>query len=89
MLPSTVVSTDIARETVQFDALIPAAEETVESPPHLGWRILITLILLLLVALLSLLLQPSRVAHSAPVQQSVGDRLVLAFYYTWFDEASW
>lgn len=89
MLPSVVVSTDIARETVQFDALIPAAEETVESPPHLGWRILITLILLLLVALLSLLLQPSRVAHSAPAQQSVGDRLVLAFYYTWFDEASW
>ena len=89
MLPSVVVSTDIARETAQFDALIPAVEETAETPPHLGWRILITLILLLLVALLSLLLQPSRVAHSAPAQQSVGDRLVLAFYYTWFDEASW
>ena len=89
VLPSVAVSTDIARETAQFDALIPAAEEMAETPPHLGWRILITLILLLLVALLSLLLQPSRVAHSAPAQQGVSDRLVLAFYYTWFDEASW
>ncbi len=93
MIPSDVVSTDIAHEQVQFDALISAAEERAETPPHLGWRILITVILLLLVALLSLLLQPSRVAHSAPAlapaQQSVTDRLVLAFYYTWFDEASW
>jgi len=89
VLLSIAVSTNIAHETVQFDALIPASDETVDPPPHLGWRILITLILLLLVALLGLLLQPSRIAHSAPAQQSARDRLVLAFYYAWFDEASW
>lgn len=89
MLLSIAVSMDIAHETVELDALMPAPDEAAASPLHLGWRVLITLILLLLVALLGLFLQPSRVAHSAPAQQRVSDRLVLAFYYTWFDEASW
>jgi uncharacterized protein YraI len=54
----------------------------------LGWRILLTLVLLLLVALFSLLLQNNR-AKAAPAAQSATGPLVLAFYYTWFDDNTW
>ncbi len=59
-----------------------------EPRQHLGWRILLTLVLLLLVALFSLLLQTNRV-RAAPPAQSASGPLVLAFYYTWFDENTW
>lgn len=88
-----VVSTELIREPIQFDSTLPAIEERAEGGLHLGWRILITLILLLLVMLLSVLLQYPKAASAAtaarPAIQSITDRLVLAFYYTWFDEATW
>ncbi|MBW7883696.1 MAG: hypothetical protein H3C34_13875, partial [Caldilineaceae bacterium] len=83
----------MTQDTVQFDSTIPVADERAETNLHLGWRIFITLLLLLLVALLSVLLQPARPASSAPLErpalQSTSDPLVLALYYSWFDEQSW
>ena len=87
------MSTELTREPIQFDAALPAVDERPEYGLHLGWRILITLILLILVMLLGMLLQVPRTASAAPAirppAQSITDRLVLAFYYTWFDEATW
>jgi uncharacterized protein YraI len=87
------VSTELTRDPIQFDATLPALEEHPERGLHLGWRILITLILLILAMLLGALLQVPRAASAAPAArpagQSITDRLVLAFYYTWFDEATW
>lgn len=81
------------RETLRFDSTLSAVEEHPERGLHLGWRILITLLLLLLVMVLGALLQYPRAASAAPASrppaQSIADRLVLAFYYTWFDEATW
>lgn len=81
------------RESLQFDSTLPAVEERPEQGLHLRWRILITLILLILVMLLGALLQYPRAVSAAPATrpaaQSISDRLVLAFYYTWFDEATW
>jgi len=68
------------------------ANNSLEWPEHsqrLGWRILLTLLLLLLVAIFSILLQSSRPANAAAPAQSTGDPLVLAFYYSWFDDATW
>ncbi|MFN8467060.1 MAG: endo-1,3-alpha-glucanase family glycosylhydrolase [Caldilineaceae bacterium] len=56
---------------------------------HLGWRIVLTLLLLLLVALFSILLQSGRTAKAAPVTQAISDPLVLAFYYSWYDDNTW
>lgn len=56
---------------------------------RLGWRILLTLLLLLLVALFSILLQSGRPAKAAAPAQAASDPLVLAFYYTWFDDNTW
>ncbi|MCS6826998.1 MAG: endo-1,3-alpha-glucanase family glycosylhydrolase [Caldilinea sp.] len=59
----------------------------------LGWRILISLLLLALVAVLGMLLHSPKAASAAPAErppaQSGAERLVLAFYYTWFDESTW
>ncbi|HHY55077.1 MAG TPA: SH3 domain-containing protein [Chloroflexi bacterium] len=81
------------RESLQFDSTLPAIEEHPAHRLRLGWRILITLILLLLVMVLGMLLQSPRAASAAPASrpsaQSSADRLVLAFYYTWFDETTW
>jgi uncharacterized protein YraI len=60
-----------------------------EARQRLGWRILLTLLLLLLVALFSILLQSNRTARAAPAAQAISDPLVLAFYYTWFDDNTW
>ena len=69
------------------------AGELAEKNSRLGWRVFLTILLLLLIALLSLLLQPIGNANAAPSQrqalQSMGDPLVLAFYYPWFDANSW
>ena len=56
---------------------------------HLGWRIALTLLLLILVAIFSILLQPARTASAASPAQAVSDPLVLAFYYTWYDDNTW
>ena len=56
---------------------------------HLGWRIVLTLLLLLLVALFSILLQSNRSAKAAPAAQAISDPLVLAFYYSWYDDNTW
>jgi len=78
----------MSRKTVTFDAAVAASEHS-DSTLRLGWRILLTAILLLLIALLSLLLGSARPAYAAPLAQSTRDPLVLAFYYTWFDENTW
>ncbi len=56
---------------------------------HLGWRIVLTLLLLLLVALFSILLQSNHTAKAAPAAQAISDPLVLAFYYSWYDDNTW
>jgi len=93
MVLSHLVSTKLTQRPIPFESTTPRVEEYTESALHVGWRILISLILLLLVTLLGLLLQSPKLASAAPVerpsQQSTSDRLVLAFYYTWFDEATW
>lgn len=87
------MSTKLTQKPIQFDSSIPVAEEQPDGSLHLGWRILISLLLLFLVTLLGILLQSPRSASAAPTErppaQSITDRLVLAFYYTWFDEATW
>ena len=80
----------MARRTVRFDSSISAAEERSTSATQLGWRILITALLLALVVILSLLFQPAQAAPlGRPVQQASSDPLVFAIYYPWFDENSW
>jgi uncharacterized protein YraI len=68
---------------------------------RLGWRIALTLLLLLGLCLLGLFRSPQPRAAAAPLAkalanvqsavqaQSSSDPLVLAFYYTWFDETTW
>jgi hypothetical protein len=63
----------------------PVAE--VNFSMRLGWRLISTLLLLALLLLLSLLSGYS--AGAAAKQYNSGSRLVLAFYYTWFDENTW
>ncbi len=50
---------------------------------------MLTVLLLLLVALFSILLQSGRTASAAPAAQAISDPLVLAFYYTWYDDNTW
>lgn len=82
----------MARKTIAFDAAIPVAE-LAPSRLRLGWRIRLTLRLLLLVALLSICLRPAQAASAAPrpraAAQSASAPLVVAFYYAWYDENSW
>ncbi len=70
------------------EATLPALENLPDRDQRmrLGWRILLTILLLLLVGLLGFLARP---ANAAPAAQSSGDPLVLASYYTWFDENTW
>ena len=55
---------------------------------NLGWRIALTIILLLFLAVLGLLATRATVSAKA-LAQSSSDPLVLAFYYTWFDNNTW
>ena len=83
----------LPEKPILLDANSSIAGEQAAQSLHLGWRILISLLLLGLVALLGMLLQSSRTASAAPAErpsmQSMADPLVLAFYYTWFDESTW
>ena len=60
---------------------------------YLGWRIALTIFLFVLLILLGLLFgvysNAEAAANLAPSAQSSSDRLVLAFYYSWFDENTW
>jgi len=60
---------------------------------RLGWRIVLTIILLIAIAIMGAFFRTPRKASAAPAaspaMQSSGDPLVLAFYYTWFDENTW
>jgi len=75
-----------------LDATSPLASNT-SSTMRLGWRIFLTLLLLL--GLLALGLYASThpgikaAVETRPTAQSSSDPLVFAFYYTWFDEHSW
>lgn len=70
-----------------FEAGFTAAE-TEQPPLHLVWRILCTLLLLILLVLLALWRDSAHASAATPAQQS-GQPLVFAFYYTWFDENTW
>jgi hypothetical protein len=72
-------------------ALAPTLTDPSEpgKPLHLGWRIILTVLLLIAVALIGLLISAPGKASAAPLPQRSGDPLVLAFYYTWFDENTW
>ena len=77
--------------------------ERVDTHEHLrlGWRILLTMLLLACIAILGLvaasrnrveaapLPAPEQSPSQRPQSQSSGDPLVMAFYYTWFDESTW
>ncbi|MBK8050130.1 MAG: hypothetical protein IPK16_25320, partial [Anaerolineales bacterium] len=78
----------MSNKSQRFEATVAASDLT-PSATRIGWRILITVVLLLLVAVLSILLQGKRGASAAPLMQSTGDPLVMALYYPWFDEATW
>ncbi|MEZ4708897.1 MAG: endo-1,3-alpha-glucanase family glycosylhydrolase [Caldilineaceae bacterium] len=60
---------------------------------YLGWRIALTIFFFILLILLGLLFgvysNAEAAANLAPPAQSSSDRLVLAFYYSWFDENTW
>lgn len=65
-----------------------------ESPQgmHIGWRIVITVILLASLTFISLwwhVPDAGATGLAQPEEQSGGNPLVLAFYYTWFDENTW
>lgn len=82
---------------VQLDAVVPLAPGVRSSEErwqlHLGWRIVLTVLLLLGLCLLGLLGSSPPSAAAAPLPageaQSSRDPLVFAFYYTWFDENTW
>ena len=83
----------MTRKTLQFHAALASNDRADHQSQvyrsRLSWRILITILLLMLVALLSLLLQGVGSASAAPSAQSMSQPLVLAFYYSWFDENTW
>jgi hypothetical protein len=56
-------------------------------PWRIGWRLVYTLLLLALLVLLNIFWGSSAGARIR--QQSTGTPLVLAFYYTWFDQNTW
>lgn len=94
MLGSAFVDTQSNHPSNTFGASLPLASSTPDAPIQLrlGWRIFLTLVLLSLLALLGLWLSPDTLKaapSSRPATQSSGDPLVLAFYYTWFDEQTW
>jgi uncharacterized protein YraI len=84
---------NMTRKTMQFHAALASRHrlhpQSRATRSWLNWRIVITILLLTLVALLSLLLQGAGRASAAPAAQSMSQPLVLAFYYTWFDENTW
>jgi hypothetical protein len=57
-------------------------------PIRLVWRVVYTLALLALLILLGLW-RSGGIASAAPLRQDGSTPLVLAFYYTWFDENTW
>lgn len=91
MMEKKQVSTQKTSENEMNAAFpIPTVEpvDSADRPPwRLGWRLLLTLLLLSALLLLSILSGYS--AGAAERQQSTGTPLVLAFYYTWFDEQTW
>jgi hypothetical protein len=71
----------------QPEAAAPQPLAETNFPIRLGWRLICTILLLALLLVLSLLSGYS--AGAAAKQYNTGSRLVLAFYYTWFDENTW
>ena len=77
-------------ESRTLQAAFPHASDLSESHErlHLGWRILLTVLLLVAIVLLGLWTTRTR-TNAAPALQAGSSPLVFAFYYTWFDENTW
>lgn len=78
---------DVPNKTYEF-RMAQHSADTEAQPLRLVWRILYTLALLLLLILLGLW-RSGGIVGAAPPQQDGSTPLVLAFYYTWFDENTW
>ena len=86
MIPSQAMNRNLFF-TLRARTLLASAHTRQRILRRLGWRLVVTLLLFALLALLSLRWGYS--ANAATRQQSSGNPLVLAFYYTWFDENTW
>jgi hypothetical protein len=92
MLRFTTVNTNHSKRSRSVDIAMPGASFSgSERRMRIGWRIVLTLLLLAVLAVLGIVagVGAQAAADVAPHSQSRSDPLVLAFYYTWFDESSW
>lgn len=94
-LPIVIPSCTVKKQTSQsplrrFQAAQPTIPHN-DSTLRFGWRILLTCLILLGLALIGLWIGPNVSAHrqAAPASQNGTSPLVFAFYYTWFDESTW
>ena len=107
MILSTTVSKKLSKPNERrLDATLPNIQPSLQNNSatfHIGWRLLLTI--LILVSLILLGLWNSRKVsaesaakssatllnkgHQSPQNQQDGEPLVFAFYYTWFDESTW
>jgi uncharacterized protein YgiM (DUF1202 family) len=78
---------NLPNKTYESGLAQPSADSETQ-PIRLLWRVVYTVALLVLLILMGLW-QTGRIVGAAPAIQSGGQPLVLAFYYTWFDENTW
>lgn len=74
----------------RFDAAQPAIHND-QLIHQFGWRLVLTVLILLGLVLIGIWVGPTVSAHrqAAANEQSGTSPLVFAFYYTWFDESIW
>ncbi len=78
---------DVPNKTFE-SRMAQRSADTETQPIRLVWRVVYTLALLILLLLLGLW-RSVDIADASPHGQSGSTPLVLAFYYTWFDENTW